>query len=118
MELPRLRCGENTFADEDAGYEYGDSDRDSTSGGEGASERKDLERAGGCNHGMREPRPGELGALKYDWARVVEGGFVCASVLDGAAWIHELRYSGADASMPLKMMRAAVKQCKAWGYDS
>ena len=72
---------------------------------------------------IRPPEPGELpGTLAPTWARVcIENqqltGYVCASIFENQAWIHELHYWGQNPHAPAVLIKQAINQIKKWGYS-
>ena len=71
---------------------------------------------------IRAPQPGEIPqSTKPTWAQVTEEngtqtGYVCASIFENAAWIHELHYWGQNPSAATQLIKKALNQIKSWGF--
>ena len=72
---------------------------------------------------LRPPLPGEIpGTLQPIWAQVAEEngtqtGYVCASIFENAAWIHELHYWGQNPHAVTQLIKKTLKQIKSWGFQ-
>jgi len=70
---------------------------------------------------IRTPNPGELPG-DATWSVVTEEnnaptGYICVSVFEGKAWIHELHYWGENPHAVAMLIKQALKQIKSWGYN-
>jgi len=70
---------------------------------------------------LRKPTSGEIPCAAA-WSVVTEEnqeltGYVCASIFEGKAWIHELHYWGSNPHAVAMLIKQALKQIKNWGYS-